>query len=441
MAARWAEVRVGAHAAHAGDSPAILGAVDVTWATLDARCDEVAAAVNGLDAVPGAVVAVLAGPSADAIAAILGVLRAGAVAAPVPDGLPTPELARALDALDPALVLADARFTAAVAAAGRRSLVIEDLGPTAVATARPPTPAADPEAPAVVVLTSGTTGRPRGVVLSRRAMAASAESWLAALPPATGWLLALGLGHVAGLGVVWRAIHDGVPLRIVDRGEPRALLAAIAAEPAASHLSIVPAQLERLLDAAGDAPAPPSLRAVLLGGGPIPPPLVTRAVRAGWPIVSTYGLSETASGATALATIDALDHPGCAGAPLPGVTIRIEDPDSDGVGEIVVVTTARCSGYLGDPAPAPAATDPVRTGDLGHLDGAGRLRRRRPATRPHRPRRREHRPGRDRVGLARAPGRRRRGRRRAFGSALGARARRRDRPPAGGRRPRRPRCR
>ena len=91
-------------------------------------------------------------------------------------------------------------------------------------------------------------------------------------------------------------------MRIVGRADPVALLAALTADPRPSHVSLVPAQLARLLDAAGDAPPPPSLRAVLLGGGPIPPALVTRAVRAGWPVVPTYGLSETGSGATALAT-------------------------------------------------------------------------------------------------------------------------------------------
>ena len=96
------------------------------------------------------------------------------------------------------------------------SLVLRLAGTSA--TDEPfPAPDRDPEAPAVVVLTSGTTGRPKGVVLSSRAMAASADAWLAALPPATGWAMPLGLGHVAGLGIVWRAIRGRVPVRIVLR--------------------------------------------------------------------------------------------------------------------------------------------------------------------------------------------------------------------------------
>jgi pimeloyl-ACP methyl ester carboxylesterase len=116
-----------------------------------------------------------------------------------------------------------------------------------------------------------------------------------------------------------------------------------------------------------------SLRAVLLGGGPIPPALVTRAVLAGWPVVPTYGLSETGSGATALPTAEAVDHPGHAGWPLLGVSLLVEDMDADRVGEIVVETGARFSGYLGEAGPAAPATDRVRTGDLGRLDSDGGL--------------------------------------------------------------------
>src|SRR5450759_4889600 len=110
--------------------------------------------------------------------------------------------------------------------------------------------------------------------------------------------------HGAGLGVVWRAIGAGVPLRVVPAFDAEAVLDALRRGPA-SHVSLVPTQLVRLLDAsaasggvrpaaggvhaagrdtghpAHPAPAQPGLRAVLLGGAPIPQGLVTRALAAG----------------------------------------------------------------------------------------------------------------------------------------------------------------
>ena len=253
----------------------------------------------------------------------------------------------------------------------------------------------DPDAPAVAILTSGTAGRPKVALLSHAALAASAAAWSAALPPATGWLLCLGLAHVAGLGVAWRAIGAGVPLRIVPEFDPVAVLEALHERPA-SHVSLVPTQLARLLDlvdAAGGTPGDPGtaravagvrapgrpiahLRAVLLGGAPIPPSLVTRALAAGWPVVPTYGLTEAASGVTALSTSEAATRPGSAGRPLPGVALRIAVPGPDGSGEIQVRTPAAFSGYLARPEATATAFTPdgwLRTGDVGTLDAEGFL--------------------------------------------------------------------
>ena len=355
----FADRLLAAHARDHGDEPAVLhGGTVTTWVELDAKASAVAAWLAEVGIGSGARVALVAPATADDIAAILGILRAGAVAAPIPGGLTARETVSALEILAPALVLRETDAAVSGGPATRGQLDVPDR---------------DPEAPAVVVLTSGTTGRPRGVVLSARAMAASADSWLAALTPVTGWAMPLGLGHVAGLGILWRAIRTRVPVEILPPTDPEALDTALRREtPAISHVSLVAVQLARVLDAAG-GPPPATLRAVLLGGGPIPPTLIRRALEAGWPVVPTYGLSETASGATALRTDDARDHPGSAGAPLPGVRVSIAGADADGVGEIVVETRARFSGYVGEPGGPAAADEPVRTGDLGRLDGEGRL--------------------------------------------------------------------
>ena len=360
-----AEALLRQHAREAGGEPALIeGEVTVTWAELDRRVDQAAGVLRAAGVKPGDRVVLLAGPPIDTVAALLGVLRLGGVAAPIPAGLTRAELEVAKETLGPALVVA-----AGDLAAGRAAGQEPDPG-------RPrPNSGSDPVAglaePAVIVLTSGTTGRPKGVVLSGAALAASADAWLAALPLATGWLLAMGLGHVAGLGVIWRAIRGRVPVRVVPSADPAAQLAGLRAAPPVSHVSLVPAQLARLLDVAGDGPPPASLRAVPLGGGSIPPSLVTRALGAGWPVVPTYGLSEASSGVTALPTEEARRVSGSAGRPLSGVTVAIEGAGADGIGELVVTSPAGFSGYLGE-APRPAGA-PIHTGDLGCVDEAGRL--------------------------------------------------------------------
>jgi O-succinylbenzoic acid--CoA ligase len=347
------------------------GATRWSWRDLDRRADAVAAELVRAGVGGGAQVGLLVSPSADAIAALHGIARAGAVAAVLPVNLIGAELAIAAVVTKTALVLHDSQHRAESTVL-HHTVEIDGIRPDG---SSPPVADSPEDAPAAVVLTSGTTGLPRAAVLSARAMVASAEAWLAALPPATGWLLAIGLAHVAGLGVVWRAALGRLPLVVVERPSPDAILAALRAEPYPSHVSLVPTTLGRLLELP-DATPPDTLRAVPLGGGPIDPALVEQALAAGWPIVPTYGLTEAGSGVTALPTAEVAAHPASAGRPLPGVRIRIDEPDAEGIGEIVVDTPARFSGYLDHDAATAAitTTDPgLRTGDFGRVDEDGRL--------------------------------------------------------------------
>jgi o-succinylbenzoate---CoA ligase len=322
---RVAELLRGLASTKGAEAAVLDGAAVTTWAELDAMAD-----AAGEDVVRGAVVPIEAVPSAATIARLIGVRRAGGVAAPLSAAL----TAREREAADEVLRL--------------------------------PLPSGTD----LVVMTSGTTAEPRGVAQSEAALAASSSAWRAVLPPATGWVLALGLAHVAGLGVVWRALTDGVPIRFASPNDAAALLEALR-DPAMSHVSLVPTQLERLLDHVADAPPPANILAVPLGGGVVPAQLVRRATAAGWPVVPTYGLSEMGSGVTALPAVEAAVAPGSAGRPLPGVSLRIADPDADGVGEVVVGGPMLFLGYLGD-GPGAAGRE-FRTGDLGRLDDEGRL--------------------------------------------------------------------
>ena len=357
--------------------PAVVeGSIRWTWGELDDRADAVAIGLVQAGVGPGDRVVLMAAPSAAAIATLHGIARIGAVAAPLGVGMTATELAAAAEVIDPRIVIYGPGLDGQAAALGRPSLALDDLVAVRESERKPDGFEPESSAPSVIVLTSGTTGRPRAAILSAAALEASAEAWLAAVTPATGWLLAVGLGHVAGLGVVWRAALSGVPLVVLPRADAAGIVEALRGDPAPSHVSLVPTMLTRVLDAAADGPPPPTLRAVLLGGGPIPPELVTRAVTAGWPIIPTYGLTEAGSGVTALPTVEAASHPGSAGRALPGVTVRIAEPADDGVGEILVHSAAQFSGYLGDPVATAAALmdgDWLRTGDLGRMDEEGYL--------------------------------------------------------------------
>ena len=348
---------------------------DHAYAALDRAGDLAADGLQASGIGAGDRVALLAAPSATALALLVGIARVGAIAVPLGTRLTRLELAAAVEETRPALLVHDADRAGDAGGHGIPALAPADLAARGAGAERRGV-GVDPAAPAVAVMTSGTTGRPRAALLSHAALAASALAWSAALPAATGWLLCLGLAHVAGLGVAWRALGAGVPLHVTPSFDPDEVLAILRGPDAPSHCSLVPVQLARLLAAAGAAAAPPALRAALLGGAPIPPDLVRRAAAAGWPVVPTYGLTEAGSGVTALAADEAAATPGSAGRPLPGVAVRIAEPGPDGVGEVQVRTPALFSGYLGREAESAAAITPdgwLRTGDLGRLDAAARL--------------------------------------------------------------------
>lgn len=209
---------------------------------------------------------------------------------------------------------------------------------------------------AAVVGTSGTTGAPRSVVLSRAAVAASARAVTDGLgiePGADRWLACLPLHAVAGLAIVARSYFCGTPLTV----HPGFSVDAVAEDAGTCTIvSLVPTMLVRLLEAR----APLSrFRRILLGGAPVEPDLLERCAEAGGSPTTTYGLTETGGG--------------CAhdGRPLPGVGLDVADDGEIRVGGEVVM-----NGYLDDEVATRAAFTSdcrLRTGDLGRVEGDGRI--------------------------------------------------------------------
>jgi O-succinylbenzoic acid--CoA ligase len=277
----------------------------------------------------GALVA-LALPRPAAARAVVAAWEASEAVLPLDAAAPAPELAA---------ILAAARPTHLVDGDGRRALPgglpVED-------------------GVAAVVATSGTGGAPKLVELGADAIAWSARATSRSLDAGPGdrWLCCVPVHGVAGLAVIARAWHTGLPVEVHDRFDPAAVAGAAGR---ATLVSLVPTQLRRLL-AGGDHAA--RFRRVLLGGGPVPADLAADATSHGVHLVRTYGLTETVGG---------MAHDGH---PLEGAEVRVGPQ-----GELLVRGPMLFRRYRGDPARTAAALRDgwLHTGDLGRIGPDGRL--------------------------------------------------------------------
>ncbi|WP_218713091.1 AMP-binding protein [Arthrobacter sp. BF1] len=225
---------------------------------------------------------------------------------------------------------------------------------------------------AAVVLTSGSTGTPKRTMLSVESLAASSVGTAMALSGEGQWLLALPMNYVAGLQVLVRSLFAGTRPWAMDLSggfTPEAFTeAALELTDKMRFTSLVPTQLSRLLTnpSAETLTVLRRFNAILLGGGPLNPVLLEAARGAGLNVITTYGMSETCGGCV------------YDGVPLEGVRLAIRD------GRVWLGGDMVATGYLGDAALTSASFteemddgEMVRwyeSGDLGDLDGEGRLR-------------------------------------------------------------------
>jgi O-succinylbenzoic acid--CoA ligase len=378
LAPDWLAMR----AARLPDEPAIR-TLSVAWsrAQLLEASDGLAAALAGADAEPQGCVASLLSDGAPAVVLINAARRLGMVLVPLNRRAAAAELRQQLDAAEVEMLIYDGANAELAAECATPSVAlhrVETLMAGSPCAARPFLhDEVDLDAPAVIVFTSGTTGRPKGAVLTNGNLAASAHAWAEVLRPrpTDRWLACLPLFHVAGLAIVTRSARWGVELQVTEGFDADEVSAAL--DDGVSHLSLVPLQLEEVLAVRRGRAAPESLRAILLGGGPIPPALLERARDAGYPVLTTYGMTETASGiAVGGADADTLANP-TAGRSLPRAEVRIDDPDAaDGSGEILVRGPMVFAGYVNAPdATLERLRDGwFRTGDIGSIDSDGLLR-------------------------------------------------------------------
>ncbi|WP_437310574.1 AMP-binding protein [Sorangium sp. So ce388] len=323
----------------------------------------------------GARVALVAPNALGTVVVLHALLSVGAVLVPIHPRLTAGEAGVLIDDARPDLVLREPELAALLDEAGSRLAALDDRGPRAAEPAGvvPPDPAGD----LAIVYTSGTTGRPKGAVLPRRAFLAAAEGSAANLGVRDDdrWLLCMPLCHVGGLSIVTRCLLARRAVILAPRFEPASVLASIVRDRA-TLLSVVPTMLLALLEADRDNVLA-RLRAVLVGGAGAPERALDECARRGVPALTTYGLTEACSQVTVQRPRDPRTREPGSGAPISGVELRVDGAGSDGVGRIEIRGPVLFRGYYRGPERAPEllvdGAGWFSTGDLGALDAAGRL--------------------------------------------------------------------
>jgi o-succinylbenzoate---CoA ligase len=236
--------------------------------------------------------------------------------------------------------------------ADAKTQLLRALGPSAVVTSNGRTPLENGvpvcEGDALVVPTSGTTGLPKGVVLTHDAVAASARMTSARIgidPARHHWLSCLPLAHIGGLSVVTRALHTGTPLTVLPAFDAETVNAA--PHSGATHTSVVVSALSRL--------DPTRWECIVVGGSAMPADLPPNTLR-------TYGMTETGSGVV------------YNGVPLGGVGVRVVGGRLELRGPMMFRTYRQreANGFLSPEGSNPFTSDGwFATGDVGELSKDG----------------------------------------------------------------------
>lgn len=369
--------------------------VRTTYRELDDRATSLAERFRDEGYRPGDIVASLTGNSADHIVLFFACAKAGLVLAPVSWRLTPVEIAEQLALVDPVLLVAENAYAPLARAAldrVERAITPSELGEVGVEALVPPRREPATESARAVrdddalllVLTSGTTGHSKAVVLTHanchwtneslgRVLSFSEPDVVLAVMPqyhVGGWnvqpLLTL---RVGGTLILERRFEAGRALRLIEEHGVTSMMGVptnylfMAQHPEFLHSDLT------------------SLRVAVVGGGPAPLPLLRMWHDRGVPLIQGYGLSEAGPNVTCLPIAESRSHAGSVGFPYPFVDVALLTPDGvlttgPGTGELLVRGPNVMTGYLHDPSATRAAFVDgwLRSGDLAERDADGRVR-------------------------------------------------------------------
>ena len=356
-----------------------------SYAQLNARANRVARLLRDrFGVVKGQRVAILAENCVEYLDVLFACGKLGAVLAPLNWRLAAPELAYIVSDCAPS-VLVFAQNYAALADELRRGQGVPHALPLEaihdLEDASPITSDLDLEDPALILYTSGTTGKPKGALLSQRMLVWNSINTI------VGWELSAAdvtivhtpFFHTGGINVLTLPlVHCGGAIVLMRGFDPAACLRLIEAERV-SVLFAVPTMFQMLLDQPNFSRADfSSVRFLISGGAPCPVPLIRAFQARGLPFRQGYGLTEVGPNCFTLQPEDAIRKAGSVGQPNFHIDARIVDAEGGDaapgdVGELALRGPAVCSGYWNNPG---ATADALRdswfyTGDLVRRDHEG----------------------------------------------------------------------
>ncbi|HEY5900623.1 MAG TPA: AMP-binding protein [Burkholderiales bacterium] len=349
---------------------------DVTYGELAERIRRAAAALAARGVQQGDVVAYLGLNHPAALALLFACARLGAIFAPLNWRLAPPELARVVADCPPRVLFAENAYMGTLPGAVGIETLDKNQG-------EPPAAIGSEEMPVLLCYTSGSTGAPKGVVLSQRALFWNAvnSAHMHDLTSADRVLTTLPMFHVGGLNIqTTPALHAGASVTLHPRFDPQATLEAIERERITLTV-LVPAQLTAMMALPGWKSADlSSLRVITTGSTIVSEAFVRQVSARGVPVIQVYGSTETCPIAAYVRAGDALRKAGSAGVPALHCQVRIVGDDGAEAapgrdGEIQVRGPNVANGYWR----APEETERTfkdgwyRSGDVGHFDGEGHL--------------------------------------------------------------------
>jgi o-succinylbenzoate---CoA ligase len=364
-----------------------------SFAELDRRATQLARQLATLGAGEGERVALLAANGLSYIALVHALTRLGAILVPLNIRLTPLELSWQLRDVRASLLVCDAGYSrqAHEIAGALPRLRLATLAEHAQGNATPLCaqpenevslrPLIDLSSTQAIMYTSGTTGQPKGAIITY------GMQWWNALGsalnlghnPEDRWLACLPLFHIGGLSILMRSVINGTSVMLHKKFDPSAVNHALVRDEI-SIISLVSVMLQRMLAALDSDGYPATLRCILLGGGPAPAALLAEAARRKLPLAQTYGLTEACSQAVTLTPAEALRKPGSAGRPLAPVQLRVVSDSNRPTapfeaGEILLKGPTITPGYADRPEATALALREgwFATGDIGYLDDDGYL--------------------------------------------------------------------